>query len=155
MSSAFVRPWRLRPEWPELSDLVFDVDPADLSRRPVDRDAVIARLQAVGNDVGAQILADLPHRDGRFDPEAVDRLLVASHREIQRLALEMQQGPRMARLVRAALSAVRARDPGAPLVVVDVVAAPTPEVALLAVLVVGTAYATGRWIDRAGARFER
>jgi SAM-dependent methyltransferase len=115
-----VLPWRLDPAWPELSDVIFDVDPETLARRPVDRDAAIAKVRADGNAEGARILAELPARDGAFDPDAVDRLLVASHYEIQRLALELQQGPRMAGLVRAAVAAVRAADPSVQPVVVDV-----------------------------------
>lgn len=50
----------------------------------------------------------------------MDLELVACHYEIQRLALELRQGPRMARLVRRALEAVGRVRPDAPRRVVDV-----------------------------------
>jgi SAM-dependent methyltransferase len=113
-------PVGMRSGWPELSDLIVEFDPDTGDRRPVLKAEVLDRLRADGNRRGAAIVGRVPAIDGVLDPAAVDRELVACHYEIQRLALELQQGPRMARLLAQILGAVRATDPGSPLRVVDV-----------------------------------
>jgi len=110
----------MQPRWPELSDLVVDFDPSSLERRPVRKDDVLARLEGLGNHYGLAIARRLPATDGVLDPDAMDRELVACHYEIQRLALELQQGPRMLGRVRGALEAVARTRPDTPLRVVDV-----------------------------------
>ncbi len=87
-----MNPWRFAPHMRELSDLLTAWGPD--GRAPVRLDDVRAALAADGNPYGAGLIADLPAVDGVLVPEAVDALLLRAHREIQRLALELQQGPR-------------------------------------------------------------
>ncbi|MCB9674897.1 MAG: class I SAM-dependent methyltransferase [Alphaproteobacteria bacterium] len=90
-----MNPWRFRYAWLELSDHLIHIAPGSTERIPVSRDAVLAALEAEGNPYGAAIVGSVPvEDDGCFVPEAVDALLVRCHRELQRLALELQQGPR-------------------------------------------------------------
>ncbi|MCA9569070.1 MAG: methyltransferase domain-containing protein, partial [Myxococcales bacterium] len=115
-----MNPWRFRADWLELSDLVLDIDPTTLERRPVDVGHVHDVLTAQGNPWGARILASLP-TDGRgsYAPAAVDALLVRCHLELQRLALELQQGARTRDRLRGLLPWVRERVEG-PIRIVDV-----------------------------------
>lgn len=85
---------------PELSDLLVDYD-RDGRRRPVSRRAVVGRLRAAGDGWGQRILARIPSHDDTLEEPVVDALLVAAHRELQRLNEEFQQGPRLLELVRA------------------------------------------------------
>lgn len=110
----------LQPHQHELSDLVVDIAPDTLERRPVRLEDVLAVLVEEQNTWGLQIARTLPTtRDGLLDPEAIDHLLVRCHRELQRLALELQQGARAA--VRLAPVIAELRDQlGGPVRVVDV-----------------------------------
>ncbi|MFI6640169.1 class I SAM-dependent methyltransferase [Streptomyces sp. NPDC050504] len=93
----------------EISDLVIDHDPVTHERRPVPREAVVARLAAAGDRRGARIAATLPCApDGTLDPDAVDRRLVAVHTELQRLSEELRTGDRITALLRPLLDALRA-----------------------------------------------
>lgn len=110
----------MKRDWLELSDRIVAFDPVTLRRRPVARAEVLADLDRIGDRRGRRIVEAIPACGEHLDPEAVDAELIACHYEIQRLALELGQGPRMARLVSHALSAVRSVHPETPLRVVDV-----------------------------------
>ncbi len=90
----------------EISDLVIDRDPATLARIPVRRDAVVAELIAAGDRRGARIVAGMPAPQGVLVPEAVDRLLVRAHTELQRLNEELRMPEQLTELLRPILAAV-------------------------------------------------
>src|SRR5262245_10810091 len=107
-------------EAPEISDLIVDFDPATLARRPVRKQAVLDVFTASGNRRAARIVSSLPERDGLLDPDAVDRLLVRVHCEMQRISEEFQHGQRVAALLHPLLAALREEGHEPPLRVVDV-----------------------------------
>ena len=94
----------------EVSDLVRALDPGTGVRLPVRRDDVIDRLRAAGDRRGVRVVRRLPARaDGVLDPAGVDAVLLRCHTELQRLSEEMQQGRRVADVLRPLLAAVRER----------------------------------------------
>lgn len=80
---------------PEISDVIVDYDSDTLGRKPVKRDKAIEILEAVGNRRAADIVRCIPHRDGVLNGDAVDRLLLRSHYELQRISELMGHGRRV------------------------------------------------------------
>ena len=109
----------MTPDWPELSDLLLDVDPETLARRPVHRAAVLATLARHGMREGRRIVEALPGADV-LDEGAVDGVLVRSHTELTRLAFEFRNGVRLLQLLRPLLDVLRASTAERPLRVVDI-----------------------------------
>ena len=108
------RPTAPRPKrrWVELSDLVVDFR-ADGTRHPVAVADVESALSAAGSRAGRRLLRRLPttahptdHASALIDSAAIDGVLLRSHLELQRLAEEIQHGPRVARLLRPLLAMV-------------------------------------------------
>ena len=93
-----------------MSDLVRALDPETGERLPVRRDDVVDRLRAAGDRRGVRVAQRLPaNADGVLDPVGVDEVLLRCHTELQRLSEEMQQGARVADVLRPLLTAVRDR----------------------------------------------
>ncbi|MFC0842737.1 class I SAM-dependent methyltransferase [Streptomyces noboritoensis] len=93
----------------EISDLITAVDPQSGHRLPVSRAEVIRLLDEAGDARAARIVAGLPtDRDGLLDPDAVDRLLVSVHAELQRLSEELRIGERLVHLLGPLFQAIRA-----------------------------------------------
>ena len=90
----------------EISDLIIRHDTITGARLPVRRGDVVGALQAAGDRRGARIVASLPHRDGVLDGAAVERLLVRTHTELQRLNEELRIAEQLAQLLAALLAAV-------------------------------------------------
>jgi SAM-dependent methyltransferase len=90
----------------EISDLIIRHDKATGARQPVRRDDVVAALGAAGDKRGARIAASLPHHDGVLDEPSVDRLLVRTHTELQRLNEELRIAEQLAELLVPLLAAV-------------------------------------------------
>jgi len=109
----------VRADWPELSDLLLDVDPLTLARRPVPRARVNAALARHGMRAGRRIVDAIAGADV-LDEAAVDGVLVRSHTELQRLAVEFRNGVRLQQLLRPLLEVLRAEVTERPLRVVDV-----------------------------------
>ncbi|MER2566793.1 MAG: class I SAM-dependent methyltransferase, partial [Myxococcaceae bacterium] len=109
----------MRADWPELSDLLLDVDPETLARRPVKRAAVNAVLEKHGMRVGRKVVDAIPGSDV-LDPDAVDGVLLRSHTELQRLSFEFQNGVRLLQLLRPLLTVLRANSTERPLRIVDI-----------------------------------
>ncbi|RKT15805.1 methyltransferase family protein [Streptomyces sp. 1114.5] len=99
----------LRVRHLEISDLITAVDLRDGSRLPVRRDEVVRQLRDGGDERAARIVAGLPtDRDGTLDPDAVDRLLISVHTELQRLSEELRIGNRLVHLLGPLFTAIRA-----------------------------------------------
>jgi len=107
-------------EGPEISDRIVAFDTDTLERLPVNRGAIIKEFQSLKNKRAASIVEKLPAgEDGTLDPDAIDRLLVTVHCEMQRISEEFQHGRRVAELLNPILQTLREGKPG-PLRVVDI-----------------------------------
>ncbi len=96
---------------PEITDLLVDIDPTTLERRPERQSEVVSRLRAAGNEAGSRIAASLPAREGVLDEAAAEALMVRVHCEIQRLSEEFHHGQRRLELLRPMLQAIGAEKP--------------------------------------------
>jgi SAM-dependent methyltransferase len=90
----------------EISDLIIHHDMATGARLPVRRDDVVSALRAAGDRRGARIAESLPQHDGVLDGHAVERLLVRTHTELQRLNEELRIAEQLAELLVPLLAAV-------------------------------------------------
>ena len=88
----------------EISDLVVRWEGG--ARLPVRRTDVLARLRAAGDHRAARIVERMPVHDDVLDPDAVDRLLVRVHTELQRLNEELHMADRFVELLAPILTAV-------------------------------------------------
>lgn len=109
----------MRPDWPELSDLLLDTDPVTLERRPVLRARVLEVLERHGMRAARRIVDGIPGGDV-LDPRAVDGILTRSHVELQRLSFEFRNGHRLLQLLRPLLDVLRVAVAQRPLRIVDV-----------------------------------
>lgn len=105
---------------PEISDAIISFNPETLEREPVSKARVVREFEAAGNRQAARIVGRIPERGGALDPEAVDRLLVTAHCEMQRISEEFQHGRRVAELLSPLLRALREEGFAGPLRVVDI-----------------------------------
>ncbi|HEU4594755.1 MAG TPA: class I SAM-dependent methyltransferase [Pyrinomonadaceae bacterium] len=105
---------------PEVSDAIISFDPETLERQPVLKSEVLREFAALGNETAVRIVERIPERDGALDPNAVDRLLVTAHCEMQRISEEFQHGKRVANLLQPLLSAMREGGVGRPIRIVDI-----------------------------------
>lgn len=110
----------MNPDGPEITDLLLDMDPETLERRPVSKAAVIQALQRHGMSWGARVARSLPERDGKLDEAEIDALFVRVHAEMQRLWEEFLQGERLRRLLVPLLAALREQGHREPVRIVDV-----------------------------------
>src|SRR5262245_15867279 len=92
---------------PEISDAIVSFDPETLQRRPVVKSQVLEQFSELGNRKAVRIVERIPDRNGVLDADAVDRLLVTSHREMQRMSEEFQHGKRVGELLKPLLKALR------------------------------------------------
>jgi 2-polyprenyl-3-methyl-5-hydroxy-6-metoxy-1,4-benzoquinol methylase len=109
----------MRPEWPELSDLLLDTDPETLARKPVKREAVRAVLRQHGMRTAEKILDGIPGGEV-LDEATVDGILVRSHCELQRLSFEFRNGDRLMQLLGPLLALLREQVTERPLRIVDI-----------------------------------
>ena len=96
-------------EQPEISDEIVSYDPSTCARAGVRKGEVERLFESLGNRRAARIVRRLPERDGFLDPDAVDRLLVTVHCEMQRMSEEFQHGRRVLELLKPLAEAVGAR----------------------------------------------
>jgi SAM-dependent methyltransferase len=112
---------RIPYQSPEISDRIVDFDGETLARRPVKKVDVINEFRALSNSFAERVVDKLPaDRNGVLDPEAMDRLLVTVHCEMQRMSEEFQHGQRMAQLLNPLLEAIRDNNSPRRLTVVDI-----------------------------------
>ncbi|MCC6574612.1 MAG: class I SAM-dependent methyltransferase [Planctomycetes bacterium] len=104
----------------EISDLIVAYDPATLARLPVRKAEVVDYFRQRGNVRAATIADALPAHDGVLDNDAMDRLLIEVHCEMQLLSEEFNHGRRMRELLAPFLNALRAAGAARPLRVVDI-----------------------------------
>ncbi|MFJ1754816.1 class I SAM-dependent methyltransferase [Kitasatospora sp. NPDC088134] len=105
----------------EISDLITAVDPESGRRLPVRRAEAVELLRADGDLRAARLVAELPaDRDGVLDPDAVDRLLIRVHTELQRLSEELRIGRRLVHLIGPLSTAIRATGHPGPFRLVDI-----------------------------------
>jgi SAM-dependent methyltransferase len=113
--------WGYLPtEGPEITDLIIDYDLESLRRLPVRKSDVLARLEEWDDRFAQRIVQRIPDRDGVLDPDAVDRLMIAVHAELQRMSEEFEHGRRMRELLVPIVDALRAAAVPPPYRIVDV-----------------------------------
>ena len=95
------------PAQPEITDLIVQHDPHTLARVPVRRQDVLEVFAKFGNRKAIRAVEGLPERGGWLDEKEIDRLLVRTHWEMQRLGEEFYHGPRVYELLRAVIAAIR------------------------------------------------
>lgn len=105
---------------PEISDLIVSFDPDTLARRPVPKQDVVQTFRSLGNRKAARIVERIPELYGMLDPEAVDKLLIRVHCEMQRLSEEFQHGQRMYDLLEPVMTGLRVAGAPRPFRLVDV-----------------------------------
>jgi|ERR1044071_8870292 SAM-dependent methyltransferase len=106
---------------PEVSDEIISFDPETLERKPVIKSQVLREFTALGNQQAVRIVEGIPEReDGALDPDAVDRLLITAHCEMQRISEEFQHGKRVAELLKPLLNALRDMGVERPIRIVDI-----------------------------------
>ncbi len=130
---------------PEISDAIVSFDPITLQRKPVKKADVLAQFRELRNHEAVRIVEQIPEQDGVLDPAAVDKILITSHCEMQRMSEEFQPGKRVAELLKPILNALRQGGVNNPIRIVDigcgtgfwgVVAAPGAITIALTVLIV-------------------
>ncbi len=105
---------------PELSDLIVDYDPATLERRPVEKRAVLERLEREGHVAPLRVARALTDENGLLDPVEVDGVLVRSHLELQRLHEEFRVGAFVRTLVAPLVTLARRVTKERPIRLVDI-----------------------------------
>jgi 2-polyprenyl-3-methyl-5-hydroxy-6-metoxy-1,4-benzoquinol methylase len=95
------------PAQPEITDLIVQHDPDTLARVEVRKQDVLEVFRNFRNRKAIRAVEALPERDGWLDRKEIDRLLVRTHWEMQRLGEEFYHGPRVYELLRAVIGAIR------------------------------------------------
>jgi SAM-dependent methyltransferase len=99
---------RSNPAQPEITDLIMQHDPKTLARLPVRKADVLEVFSKFGNRKALRAVEALPDHGGNLDNSAIDRILVSTHWEMQRLAEEFYHGHRVWDLLRRVMGAIRA-----------------------------------------------
>src|SRR5215467_1747138 len=120
LRSAHMFPPSFNAAQPEITDLIVEHDPATLERLAVDKKRVLDTFLAFRNREAMAAVRAIPDRGGFLDARAVDRVMLAVHWEMQRLAEEFFYGQRVYELLKVVLAAIAAMGIKHPLRVVDV-----------------------------------
>jgi SAM-dependent methyltransferase len=110
----------LNPAQPEITDLIVSHDPATLERLPINKNNVLDTFASFHNRQAIAAVKAIPARNSILDPQAVDRLMLTVHWEMQRLAEEFFHGQRVYELLTVVLNALQANGIPRPIRVVDV-----------------------------------
>jgi len=105
---------------PEISDAIVSFDPVTLQRKPVKKADVLVQFRELRNHQAVRIVEQIPEQDGVLDPAAVDKVLITSHCEMQRMSEEFQHGKRVAELLKPILQALRDGGVKNPIRIVDI-----------------------------------
>jgi len=108
------------PQQPEISDLVVQHDPKTLKRLAVNKREILGVFEKFSNTRATRVIEQIPATDGFLESAAVDRMLLAVHWEMQRLAEEFYHGHRVFRLLRATIDTLRSDGFSGPIRIVDV-----------------------------------
>ena len=122
-------PLQLNPAQPEITDLIVSHDPATLERLPVNKSFVLDTFAAFRNRQAIDVVRAIPAREDLFDPQAVDRLILTVHWEMQRLAEEFFHGLRVFELLTVVLNALQANGIPRPVRVVATIFSNAPNTA--------------------------
>ena len=95
------------PAQPEITDLIIQHDPTSLSRLPVLKQDVLSVFSKFANRKAIRAVEALPDIAGILDDQAIDRILISTHWEMQRLAEEFYHGDRVWDLLRRVVAAIR------------------------------------------------
>lgn len=110
----------IRRHGPEISDAIVSFDPVTLERKPVRKSDLLVQFRELGNSEAIKIVRTIPESDGVLDPTAVDKILVTSHCEMQRMSEEFQHGRRVGELLKPILNAMRSGGVKPPVRIVDI-----------------------------------
>lgn len=105
---------------PEISDAIVSFDPNTLQRKPVKKADVLDQFRALRNHEAVRIVQQIPEHDGVLDPAVVDKILITSHCEMQRMSEEFQHGKRVAELLKPIVNALRRGGVQNPIRIVDI-----------------------------------
>ncbi|HSE18284.1 MAG TPA: class I SAM-dependent methyltransferase [Pyrinomonadaceae bacterium] len=105
---------------PEISDAIVSFDPVTLQRKPVKKADVLEQFKELRNHEAIRIVQRIPEHDGVLDAGAVDKILITSHCEMQRMSEEFQHGKRVAELLKPILGALREGGVLNPIRIVDI-----------------------------------
>lgn len=105
---------------PEISDAIVSFDPITLQRQPVKKSDVLDQFRELRNHEAVRIVEQIPAQDGVLDAAAVDKILITSHCEMQRMSEEFQHGRRVAELLQPILNALRDGGVSSPIRIVDI-----------------------------------
>jgi len=105
---------------PEISDAIVWFDPVTLQRKPVKKADVLVQFRELRNHEAVRIVEQIPEQDGVLDPAAVDKVLITSHCEMQRMSEEFQHGKRVAELLKPIVKALRDGGVKNPIRIVDI-----------------------------------
>ncbi|HJZ63582.1 MAG TPA: class I SAM-dependent methyltransferase [Candidatus Acidoferrum sp.] len=108
------------PSQPEISDLIVQYDAKSLARLSVSKAEILRVFEGFSNKKAVRVIEKIPTHDGSFDANAVDRLMLTVHWEMQRLAEEFYHGNRVLRILRATIDSLRVDGFSGPIRIVDV-----------------------------------
>jgi len=108
------------PAQPEITDLIIQHDPRTLERLPVRKQDVLEVFAGFRNHKALRAVDALPDLAGILDNRAIDRILISTHWEMQRLAEEFYHGHRVWDLLRRLVSTIRSSGNREKLRVIDV-----------------------------------
>ena len=94
---------------PEISDVIVDYDIETLERKPVYKQRAISVFKDIGNNRAAKIVSRIPHTNGILDAQIVDKLLLRSHYELQRVSELMEHGRRVADIMQPMVVAIQSQ----------------------------------------------
>jgi SAM-dependent methyltransferase len=108
------------PAQPEITDLIIQHDPQTLERLPVRKQDVLEVFAGFKNQKALRALNALPDHAGILDNRVIDRMLISTHWEMQRLAEEFYHGHRVWDLLSRVVATIRAAGYHGKLRVIDV-----------------------------------
>ena len=91
----------------EISDVIVSFDFQTLERKPVIKSDLIRKFALARNRTAVKIVEKIPERGGVLQAEAVDKMLISAHCEMQRISEEFQHGRRVAELLKPILKTLR------------------------------------------------
>lgn len=88
----------------EISDIIVQYEPSSLRRLPVSRDEAIHKSSS---RYAESIISAIPHNNGILCENAVDQILLDSHKELQRLCEEFYHAQRISKIIQSMVQSIR------------------------------------------------